>query len=190
MSLNKSVNKQVSSVKSVSRKINSNERSFTINNVYHVDGCPTKFTHNDYTGRYEGKDARSAASKALTKLCAVKKIRGRCTLYIEMRETTQGSPHNLFAYHCKRIHLKIPHEVNGHIHYYTNKVKAVDIPTEKCAKSHKSSGRMIGYHSKLRSHPHKQPKSKSKTMSLTKKISNSISSIGKSVKRIFSSSKK
>jgi len=117
-------------------------RTFTINNAYHVDGCPTKFANKDYTGRFDGRDAKQAAEKALSKLCKLKGIRGQCTLYIEMRETTQGSKHKLHGYHVKRIKLKEPIIVGGIPRHYTRHAKSVRIPTEKCAKSHKSSGRM------------------------------------------------
>jgi hypothetical protein len=172
----------------------SGKRSFTINNAYHVDGCPTKFSHKDYTGRYIAISAQRAASKALSELCRVKRIRGQCTLYIEMRETTQGSSGKLYAYHCKRIHLAKPLELNGRMVHYFNKVKPVAIPTEKCKKSHKSSGRMISRSSKLRSHhskkhthSHKSKTNKSKSM--TKKISNTMkrtfASVKKSVKKML-----
>lgn len=120
----------------------SGKRSFTINNAYHVDGCKTKFSHKDYTGRYAGHSAQGAAQKALTELCHVKKIHGQCTLYIEMRETTQGSKHKLYAYHCKRMKLKEPVMIAGNAIHYRPVAKPVRIPTEKCKKSHKSSGRM------------------------------------------------
>ena len=121
------------------------KRSFTINNVYHVDGCKTKFSHKDYTGRFIKISAQRAASAALTQLCNVKKIRGQCTLYIEMRETTQGSKHKLYGYHCKRIMYDKP-VMRGDIAFnYYNKCTRVRIPSEKCEKSHKSSGRMKSY---------------------------------------------
>ncbi len=162
------------------------DRTFTINNAYHVDGCPTKFSHNDYSGRYISKSASRAVSKALTHLCAVKRIHGQCTLYIELRETTQGSSHKLYGYHCKRIRLETPITVNGRTYHYKSKIKSVSIPTEKCEKSHKSSGRIIGFHSKLKKLSNKsrtksKPKSKSKSksksifMSMSKSISNSMS---------------
>ena len=189
--INKDLHKSIShkSVKSNSSK-HSKERTFTINNVYHVDGCPTKFSHADNTGRYIGKIPSRAASKALTNLCDVKNIRGQCTLYIEMRETTQGSSHKLFAYHCKRVHLKSPVEINGRVFNYTNKIKSVSIPTEACPKSHKSSGRMVGYHSKMRSSyksKHKKPSNKhtKKSKSIVKRLTNSMTSLKKSVKSIF-----
>lgn len=171
----------------------SGKRSFTINNAYHVDGCPTKFSHGDYTGRYIAISAQRAALKALSELCRVKRIRGQCTLYIEMRETTQGSSGKLYAYHCKRIHLKKPLELNGRVIHYYNKAKPVDIPTEKCPKSHKSSGRMMSRSSKLRSHhsgKHSQKSHKThKSKSMTKKISNTMkrtmASIKKSVKSVL-----
>jgi len=172
----------------------SGKRSFTINNAYHVDGCPTKFSHKDYTGgRFISSSAQRAASKALSELCRVKRIRGQCTLYIEMREITQGSSGKLYAYHAKRIHLKNPMELTGRVVNYINKIKSVRIPTEKCKKSHKSSGRMVGVHSKmLRSKKHgskSSSRSTHKSKSLTKKASNTVkhtlASVKKSIKKMF-----
>ena len=169
----------------------SGKRSFTINNAYHVDGCPTKFSHKDYTGRFLGISAQRAASKALSELCRVKRIRGQCTLYIEMRETTQGSSGKLYAYHSKRIHLKTPIELpNGVKKYYFNKIKPVaNVPTEKCPKSHKSSGRMIGTHSKMLRSKKYHSTHKSKPKSLTKKMTNTmrktVASLKKSVSRMM-----
>jgi len=172
----------------------SGKRSFTINNAYHVDGCPTKFSHKDYTGRFIAISAQRAASKALSELCRVKRIKGQCTLYIEMRETTQGSSGKLYAYHAKRIHLKTPIELpNGVKKYYVNKIKPASIPTEKCAKSHKSSGRMVGTHSKMlrskKHHSKHHSTHKSKPKSLTKKMTNTmrktVASLKKSVSRMM-----
>jgi hypothetical protein len=134
----------------------SGKRSFTINRAFHVDGCPTKFSHNDYTGRYHNSSPHRAARKALNHLCRVKRIRGQCTLYIEMRETTQGSKHKIFAYKAKRIHLGTPLVVSNRTYNYTSKVMSVkQVPTDKCRGSHKSSGPMVGQHSNmLRSKKH------------------------------------
>ncbi len=148
----------------------SGKRSFTITNAYHVDGCPTKFSHKDYTGRFTGHSAQRAAQKALSELCRVKKIRGQCTLYIEMRETTQGSSHKLYAYHVKRHKLKEPIMIAGHAHYYETRAKPVRIPTEKCHKSHKSSGRMKSF----------RRRSKSKSMSMVNRTRKSVSKTMKS----------
>ena len=123
----------------------SGKRSFTINNAYHIDGCPTKFSHKDYTGRFTSRSAQRAAEKALSELCRVKKVHGQCTLYIELRETTQGSKHKMYAYQAKRIKLKEPVIIAGHPHNYKSHAKRVRIPTEKCRKSHKSSGRMRSF---------------------------------------------
>ena len=178
------------SSKSHSRSIKeSGKRSFTINHAYHVDGCPTKFSHKDYTGRFIKRSAQRAAMAALTELCHVKKIRGRCALYIEMRETTQGSGGKLFAYHCKRIALKPPVEINGVMHYYKPTAKPVaNVPTEKCPKSHKSSGRMVGIHSKkLRNKHHLLTKSRTtkKTPKFSNTVKKSVLSIKKSIKKLF-----
>jgi hypothetical protein len=146
-------------------KNNKGKRSFTINNAYHTDGCKTKFSHKDYTGRFIKISAQRAASAALTELCHAKRIRGQCTIYIEMRETTQGSKHKLYGYKCKRVKYDTPVERAGIKFHYYNKCTRVRIPTEKCSKSHKSSGRMKGFRHK---HSKKGSKSHSKT-SHTKK---------------------
>ena len=172
----------------------SGKRSFTINNAYHVDGCPTKFSHKDYTGRYISISAQRAAKKAFAELCRVKDIRGQCTLYIEMRETTQGSTHKLYAYHGKRVLLKKPLELPGRVVHYAIDAKPVTIPTKKCKKSHKSSGRMVGVHSKklyskIHHSHHSSHKSKKSKKSMTKKASNTVkqtvASIKKSIKKMF-----
>jgi len=158
---------------------NTDKRSFTINNAYHVDGCKTKFSHKDYTGRFIKISAQRAASSALTQLCHVKRIRGQCTIYIEMRETTQGSKHKLYGYKCKRIKYDKPVERAGIKFYYYNKCERVRIPTEKCKKSHKSPGPMKKFKHKHRSkkiskssqssHSNKKHTKKSHSKSKTKK---------------------
>ena len=65
-------------------------RSFTVTDVVHKDGCPTKFSRKDYTGSFVSNQPAGAAKKALTSLCSVKRIKGQCTLFITVRETTQG----------------------------------------------------------------------------------------------------
>ena len=170
----------------------SGKRSFTINHAYHVDGCPTKFSHADYTGRYKAHTPQRAAEKALIHLCHVKRIRGQCTLYVEMRETTQGSEHKVFAYKVKRIRYATPKVVGDRTYYYSRHAVAVDrVPTEKCPKSHKSSGRMISRHSKmLHSKKHsasrhtKKSSGKSKK-SVTRKITNAVRSTMKRVSKML-----
>jgi hypothetical protein len=129
---------------SKSRSLSSSgKRSFTINNAYHIDGCKTKFSHKDYSGRFTKHSAQRAAMNALTELCHVKKIKGQCALYIEMRETTQGSKHKLYGYHCNRVKKNKPLVIPGRSTYnYDMVCKPVRIPSEKCKKSHKSPGPM------------------------------------------------
>jgi len=166
----------------------SGKRSFTIHNAAHVDGCPTKFSHADYTGRYNSHTPARAALKALNNLCKLKRIRGRCTLYIEMRETTQGSDHKIFTYKGSRMMLDKPIEIGkkGEKGYrvieYRNVVKSVDkIPMDKCKASHKSSGRMLSRSSKS----HKSSRSSSKAQSITKRVTKRVSNtVRKTMKRL------
>jgi len=121
----------------------SGKRTFTINNAYHIDGCKTKFSHKDYTGRFTSRTSQRASMKALTELCTVKNIKGQCALYIEMRETTQGSKHKVYAYKCNRVKKDKPLVIPGRGTFHYDMVcKAVRIPTENCKKSRKTSGRM------------------------------------------------
>jgi len=170
----------------------SGKRSFTINHAYHVDGCPTKFSRADYTGRYKAHTPQRAAEKALIHLCHVKRIRGQCTLYVEMRETTQGSEHKVFAYKVKRIRYATPKVVGDRTYYYSRHAVAVDrVPTEKCPGSHKSSGRMSGEHSKLvHSKRHNLTRQTTKSSgkskkSVTRKISNAVRSTMKRVSKML-----
>jgi hypothetical protein len=137
---------------------NKGKRSFTINNAYHIDGCKTKFSHKDYTGRFIKISAQRAASSALTQLCNAKRIRGQCTMYIEMRETSQNSKHKLYGYKCKRVKYDTPVERAGIKFHYYNKCTRVKIPEGKCKKSNKSSGPMKSFR-------HKHSKKGSKTVS-------------------------
>tara|TARA_Y100000310_G_scaffold337387_1_gene424346 strand:- start:829 stop:1239 length:411 start_codon:yes stop_codon:yes gene_type:complete len=117
-------------------------RSFTIVNATKADGCPTKFTG----GRYVAKTPVAAARKALSYHCAVKRIRGRCALYIKVRETTQGSKGKEYIYLLHRVKLASPlvRVVNGHefkIKYTTTAKAAKRLP--KCRSGRvKTSGKM------------------------------------------------
>ena len=119
------------------------KRSFTVNNAYHIDGCKTKFSRKDYEARLVGHSAQRAAMKALTSLCEVKRIKGQCALYIEVRETTQGSKHKVYAYKCRRVKKDKPIIVGDRSYKYDMICKPVSlIPTKKCAKSRKTPGSM------------------------------------------------
>ena len=61
-------------------------RTFKVVNAVNKDGCPTKFKSGRYTG-----NPKSAAKKAFTRLCNLKNIKGKCTFYITVQETTRGS---------------------------------------------------------------------------------------------------
>jgi hypothetical protein len=150
--------------------MNKDERSFTIVDAAGRNGCPTKFSRGDYSGRYISKSPSSAASKALTELCSSKRIKGQCTLYIAVQETTAGSNKKIFYYHAKRIKLDEPIEITKGVNvYYQNKVYSVDENEKpKCGRSAKSSGRMMRHKAKKTKKPYKANKSKK-----TKKVKKS-----------------
>ena len=126
----------------------SGKRSFTVVKAMHADGCATKFHAHS---RLLNRDARSAASKAFSELCDLKRVKGGCALYITVKETTQGSAGKEYTYKCLRKKLDKPVELKwGKIEYMNMVHAAKSVP--HCAKSHKSSGPML---SKSRRHTKK-----------------------------------
>jgi len=80
------------------------KRSFQVSNVQNVDGCPTKFRK----GRYLSTSPNGAAKKAFNGLCNLKRIKGKCTLLVTVRETTAGSNKKEFTYKLNRTRLSKP----------------------------------------------------------------------------------
>ena len=123
-------------------------RSFTVENAKDNKGCETKFYNKDYTGRYLNKDPASAAKKAATQLCRVKKITGNCVLYLDIRETTQQGKNKgkIYKYRLTRKKLK---EKGPFGNEYEIKSKSLNISiksnqTPNCKSGkHKSRGRKV-----------------------------------------------
>ena len=132
-------------VKSASGK--TNMRSFTVVDAKRIDGCPTKFSIRGDTGRYISKDPRGAASKAFTRLCRVKRIRGQCAMYLSVRETTQGAsnPDKTFTYKLRRFLLPEPVEIRpGVMREYGTAIKSVnEMPSDCKSGKAKSAGPML-----------------------------------------------
>ena len=80
------------------------KRSFKLHAVGKHENKETSFK----PGRYMGRDPASAAKKAFSQLCKAKKIKGRCTLNIAIKEITTGSKHKVYTYRAKRHKLKEP----------------------------------------------------------------------------------
>ena len=89
-------------VKSSSGK--SGLRSFAVVGATRQGACKTKSRR----GRYIGRTPGAAVKKAFNQLCRIKRIRGMCTLFITIQETTQGSAHKQYTYKLNRRKLKTP----------------------------------------------------------------------------------
>ena len=63
-------------------------RSFAIVKAQKENGCATKFNENS---RLVSATPVSAAQKAFSRLCNLKRIRGKCTLFLTIVDTTQGA---------------------------------------------------------------------------------------------------
>lgn len=117
-------------------------RPFTTEAVHKIDGCPTKFYNKGYTGRYKSRDPVSAAKKAATQLCRVKKIVGTCVLIITVRETSQDSVKKEFTYKVSRKKKDV---VGPFGNKFENIAKSFDVSKlSKCKKKRsKSRGRKV-----------------------------------------------
>ena len=125
------------------------ERHYTIEGAFHTDGCPTKFKGKSGTGRFTSKTPSASAKKAFSSLCQRKKIHGKCSMIVKVRETTQGSHHKEFAYIAHRQLKAVPSPFG---HKYEVKLKKINLDTlekKSCKASRKSSGRMKSSHSSL-----------------------------------------
>ena len=76
-------------------------RTFTVTSVTTARGVE-KGSEN-IGGVFKSLTPVGAARKAATKICAKSRIKGQCTLYIVVRETTRGSANKEYRYKVKRI---------------------------------------------------------------------------------------
>ena len=66
-------------------------------------------------GRYISKTPKGAAKKAFTRECRSRKLKGKCSMKVIIRETTSGSKNKIFEYRFERTKLKTPIklQING-----------------------------------------------------------------------------
>jgi len=125
-------------------------RSFTVTDAVHKDGCPTKFSSKGKGGNFHQKNPYGAVKKAFNSLCRRKHIVGRCSLFLKIRETTQGSKHKEYRYKLVRSKKKTPGPFGNLFDVSATAVKK--LPKEKCKKSYKSRGRMVKRSVKSKAH--------------------------------------
>jgi len=95
-------------------------RSFTIDSIYKRG---RKIGYKD--GRFLSSTPAGAARKAFSH--ASRGMKGRVSLEVHMRETTQGSKHKVYSYKISRIHDPITVTINGDdiTYKYQTKVKSM-----------------------------------------------------------------
>lgn len=111
------------------------------------NNCPTKVNSNS---TYVSRNPMAAAKKAFSGLCNKKRIRGRCTLIVTVRESTSGEDKKEFSYELQRNKLSEPviRVVNGveYRYQYVTDAKAVKSrnPRKNCPQVRpKSRGPML-----------------------------------------------
>jgi hypothetical protein len=128
-------------VKSASGK--SGLRSFTVVNATKRGACKTKFGTG---GLYKSRTPVAAAKKAFNELCRTKRIRGVCTLFITVRETTRDSKKKEYVYKLIRNKLKKPILLEGNNGTYSinykSQAKSVS-KTPNCKLPGQSRGRRL-----------------------------------------------
>lgn len=109
-------------------------------------------------GRYVGKTPQQAARKAFSKACqktktgkSKRKVKGRCTLAVTMRETTRGSDHGLSAYRFTRKLKKKPDKIKLKdgteiVYKYETEVKSLNTntPSDKSSLKKRRSKKVKG----------------------------------------------
>ena len=123
-------------------------RSFAVVGVQRENGCSTKY---NVDSRLVSATPVSAAQKAFSRLCNLKRIRGKCTLVVTVVDTTQGArtKGKSYTYKVDRVKLAKPiilqkgTKSEYKIKYTVKARKAVAKrrPTESCGKG-KSHGPM------------------------------------------------
>ena len=98
-------------------------RSFTIDKIINANGNRIHFDG----GRYLSQTPSGAARKAFSQAYRHMRAKGRLSLEVHIRETTNGSAHKIFKYKVRRIAHETEREVNGEIitYSYITKVKAI-----------------------------------------------------------------
>ena len=78
-------------------------------------------------GRYISSTPAGAARKAGSQYCRESAIRGQCTLFVTVQETTRGSNNKVYSYKIKRtvVNNKVNHEGKIVNHKYEVVAKAL-----------------------------------------------------------------
>lgn len=102
-----------------------NKRSFTVLSVSTNAGSKGKANAG---GRYISSSPAGAALKAGNQVCKASAIRGQCTLYVKLQETTQGSSGKVYEYKIKRavVNKKVNHDGKVIVHKYTSTAKSMN----------------------------------------------------------------
>ena len=117
------------------------KRTFTLEDAVDHKGCRDKVLPKGYIGNYLGSSPMQAARKALTKICQLTNVKGRCSYFIVLRETTQGSSKKVFIYKVRREKLDEPGPFGNEYRSVAKSVKS--FPGCKTDKSKMSVGKTI-----------------------------------------------
>lgn len=98
-------------------------RTFTIEIIYNTKGNKIHFDG----GRYISRTPSGAASKAFSQAYRHFKGKGKMSLKITLRETTQGSVHKSYKYRVSRVPQESKREIDGKIisYSYITKVRSI-----------------------------------------------------------------
>lgn len=101
-------------------------RSFRILEVHDQNGkLDSRATKAAADYRLVKRHHYGAARSAANKLCNYKKIKGKCVMFIKVKETTQGSPHKELTYKVIRSKRPEPLDLGTHVVEYDTKVKSI-----------------------------------------------------------------
>ena len=135
--------------------LKSGKSSFRVVGVFKSNGCPTKFPEEN---RFESSSPEGAVRKAFTQYCNRKKIRGQCSLFIKVENTTNDHKFKGKVYTKKCTRHKLDKPVvrlegtpNEFVIEYETKVKSVNSVTKRSMASSSRSSTSVNKKRKSKS---------------------------------------
>ena len=98
-------------------------RTFTIEAIFNQSGNKIRFEG----GRYVSTSPSGAARKAFSQAYRYLGAKGKTSLEVHIRESTQGSSHKIYQYIVKRVAERSERIIYGVkiVNHFTTKIKAV-----------------------------------------------------------------
>ncbi len=108
------------------------QRSFTVTRYTHVGQRQERFEDEGGKGRYVSREPMNAARKAARQVFREASSKNKSkALYLEIRETTRGTPSNLYTYKATHKRTSERKDVGGRVIDKKMKIEIVSVPSKQ-----------------------------------------------------------